>query len=113
MADTPGALQLRLLQTVVDVAAERNSTLDTPFPAELLRFFEQHDDGAHDATPPRTDLTLTLTLTTLTLCDCSGLNASPNASPLTTKLRYPSPAVSRLLALTNVESLSAFGQVFL
>lgn len=41
MSDTPGALQLRLLQTVVDVAAEKNSTLVMPFPVELLRFFEQ------------------------------------------------------------------------
>ncbi|ADG98821.1 band 7 protein [Segniliparus rotundus DSM 44985] len=40
MADTPGALQLRLLQTVVDVAAEKNSTLVMPFPVELLRFFD-------------------------------------------------------------------------
>jgi regulator of protease activity HflC (stomatin/prohibitin superfamily) len=40
MADTPGALQLRLLQTVVDVASEKNSTLVMPFPVELLRFFE-------------------------------------------------------------------------
>jgi regulator of protease activity HflC (stomatin/prohibitin superfamily) len=41
MADTPAALQLRLLQTVVDVAAEKNSTLVMPFPVELLRFFDQ------------------------------------------------------------------------
>jgi regulator of protease activity HflC (stomatin/prohibitin superfamily) len=41
MAATPGALQLRLLQTVVDVAAEKNSTLVMPFPVELLRFFDQ------------------------------------------------------------------------
>lgn len=41
MGDTPGALQLRLLQTVVDVAAEKNSTLVMPFPVELLRFFER------------------------------------------------------------------------
>lgn len=41
MDDTPGALQLRLLQTVVDVAAEKNSTLVMPFPVELLRFFER------------------------------------------------------------------------
>ncbi|MFN8075173.1 MAG: slipin family protein [Kineosporiaceae bacterium] len=40
MDATPGALQLRLLQTVVDVAAEKNSTLVMPFPVELLRFFE-------------------------------------------------------------------------
>ncbi len=37
---TPAALQLRLLQTVVEVAAEKNSTLVMPFPVELLRFFE-------------------------------------------------------------------------
>lgn len=41
MAATPGAYQLRLLQTVVDVAAEKNSTLVMPFPVELLRFFDQ------------------------------------------------------------------------
>ncbi|GLZ48930.1 peptidase [Actinomycetospora sp. NBRC 106375] len=40
MGETPGALQLRLLQTVTDVAAEKNSTLVMPFPVELLRFFE-------------------------------------------------------------------------
>jgi len=45
MADTPGALQLRLLQTVVDVAAEKNSTLVMPFPVELLRFFD-HAGGS-------------------------------------------------------------------
>ena len=41
MAATPGALQLRLLQTVVDVAAEKNSTLVMPIPIELLRFFDR------------------------------------------------------------------------
>ena len=40
MEDTPSALQLRLLQTIVEVAAERNSTLVLPFPVELLRFLE-------------------------------------------------------------------------
>jgi hypothetical protein len=40
MAETPAALQLRLLQTVVEVAAEKNSTLVLPFPVELLRFLE-------------------------------------------------------------------------
>lgn len=40
MADTPAALQLRLLQTIVEVASERNSTLVLPFPVELLRFLE-------------------------------------------------------------------------
>jgi regulator of protease activity HflC (stomatin/prohibitin superfamily) len=41
MAATPGALQLRLLQTVVEVASEKNSTLVMPFPVELLRFFDR------------------------------------------------------------------------
>jgi regulator of protease activity HflC (stomatin/prohibitin superfamily) len=41
MTDHPAALQLRLLQTVVEVAAERNSTLVLPFPVELLRFLER------------------------------------------------------------------------
>jgi len=41
MAGTPAALQLRLLETVVEVAAEKNSTLVLPFPVELLRFLER------------------------------------------------------------------------
>jgi hypothetical protein len=41
MADTPGALQLRLLQTVSDVAGDQNSTLVMPLPVELLRFFDR------------------------------------------------------------------------
>ncbi|GAA1268184.1 slipin family protein [Kitasatospora nipponensis] len=44
MDATPGAMQLRLLQTVVEVAAEKNSTLVLPFPVELLRFFESATD---------------------------------------------------------------------
>jgi len=45
MADTPTALQLRLLQTIVEVAAEKNSTLVLPFPVELLRFLDQATTG--------------------------------------------------------------------
>ncbi|MFC9296337.1 slipin family protein [Streptomyces sp. NPDC057011] len=58
MSDQPAALQLRLLQTVVAVAAEKNSTLVLPFPVELLRFLERAapppagEPGA-DAAPPR------------------------------------------------------------
>ncbi|WP_433555558.1 slipin family protein [Pseudonocardia xinjiangensis] len=36
-----GALQLRLLQTVSDVASDKNSTLVMPLPVEVLRFFER------------------------------------------------------------------------
>jgi regulator of protease activity HflC (stomatin/prohibitin superfamily) len=49
MADTPTALQLRLLETVVEVAAEKNSTLVLPFPVELLRFLEK-GSGANRST---------------------------------------------------------------
>ncbi|GAA3786437.1 slipin family protein [Streptomyces phyllanthi] len=52
MAGTPSALQLRLLQTVVAVAAEKNSTLVLPFPVELLRFLERaHPEQPEQ--PPR------------------------------------------------------------
>ncbi|MDX3075021.1 slipin family protein [Streptomyces sp. NPDC088354] len=59
MGDAPAALQLRLLQTVVAVAAEKNSTLVLPFPVELLRFLERAQPGpavaapAAPADPPR------------------------------------------------------------
>ena len=49
MADTPGALQLRLLETIVSVAAEKNSTLVLPFPVELLRFLERNSPPAAEA----------------------------------------------------------------
>jgi regulator of protease activity HflC (stomatin/prohibitin superfamily) len=41
MSADPAALQLRLLQTVVEVAAEKNSTLVLPIPVELLRYFDR------------------------------------------------------------------------
>jgi regulator of protease activity HflC (stomatin/prohibitin superfamily) len=51
MAATPAALQLRLLQTMVEVAAEKNSTLVLPFPVEMLRYFEAVTAGAQAAPP--------------------------------------------------------------
>ncbi|WP_069814352.1 slipin family protein [Streptomyces sp. TP-A0874] len=52
MEATPAALQLRLLQTMVAVAAEKNSTLVLPFPVELLRFLERaQQDGAGEGPP--------------------------------------------------------------
>lgn len=52
MAETPAALQLRLLQTMVEVAAEKNSTLVLPFPVELLRYFEAVAGATSRADPP-------------------------------------------------------------
>jgi len=55
MADTPAALQLRLLETVVQVAAEKNSMLILPFPVELLRFLDaatpRPPEGPHPPAP--------------------------------------------------------------
>jgi hypothetical protein len=52
MARDPAALQLRLLQTVVEVASERNSTLVMPVPVELLRFFEKMAPPSAQSVPP-------------------------------------------------------------
>jgi regulator of protease activity HflC (stomatin/prohibitin superfamily) len=51
MARDPAALQLRLLQTVVEVAGEKNSTLVMPVPVELLRFFEKMTPAGSAAGP--------------------------------------------------------------
>jgi regulator of protease activity HflC (stomatin/prohibitin superfamily) len=55
MARDPAALQLRLLQTVVEVAGEKNSTLVMPVPVELLRFFEKMAPGPASASPVPAD----------------------------------------------------------
>ncbi|SNS08767.1 SPFH domain, Band 7 family protein [Geodermatophilus saharensis] len=52
MAAEPAALQLRLLQTMVEVAAEKNSTVVLPFPVELLRFLERATPAAAPAEVP-------------------------------------------------------------
>ncbi len=52
MAEHPAALQLRLLQTVVEVASEKNSTLVLPFPVELLRFLERSTGPVPPQAPP-------------------------------------------------------------
>ncbi|GAA2955223.1 slipin family protein [Streptomyces argenteolus] len=54
MSSQPAALQLRLLQTVVAVAAEKNSTLVLPFPVELLRFLERAQQGGPPQIPAGT-----------------------------------------------------------
>jgi hypothetical protein len=53
MAADPAALQLRLLQTVVEVAAEKNSRVITvPVPVELLRFLDRAASAAGRAYRP-------------------------------------------------------------
>jgi regulator of protease activity HflC (stomatin/prohibitin superfamily) len=53
MARDPAALQLRLLQTVVEVAGEKNSTLVMPVPVELLRFFDRMTPGSSEPASER------------------------------------------------------------
>ena len=93
MAADPAALQLRLLQTVVEVAAEKNSTLVMPVPVELLRFFDRAapvtgnaepaaatDQGA-DVPPPVPGLTAPTVPASLPAS--VGLTAPPKAAPKT------------------------------
>ncbi len=49
----PAALQLRLLSTMVEVSAERNSTLIFPVPVELLRFVESVSANGGAPAPDR------------------------------------------------------------
>jgi regulator of protease activity HflC (stomatin/prohibitin superfamily) len=51
MAADPAALQLRLLQTFVEVAAEKNETIVVPVPVEILRFFDRAAPGPVQAGP--------------------------------------------------------------
>jgi regulator of protease activity HflC (stomatin/prohibitin superfamily) len=55
MARDPAALQLRLLQTVVEVAGERNSTLVMPIPVELLRFFDKFTPSSSGPARPESE----------------------------------------------------------
>ncbi|MFI9275454.1 SPFH domain-containing protein [Kitasatospora sp. NPDC052896] len=71
MEQTPSAMQLRLLQTVVEVAAEKNSTLVLPFPVELLRFFDAAASPAASASP------------TSSVPPASSSSSAPPASSLT------------------------------
>src|SRR4051812_8515477 len=52
MSAQPAALQLRLLQTMVEVAAEKNSTVVLPFPVELLRFLDRSPPPEGPAAAP-------------------------------------------------------------
>jgi regulator of protease activity HflC (stomatin/prohibitin superfamily) len=98
MSADPAALQLRLLQTVVEVAAEKNSTLVMPVPVELLRFFdraarpgtraEQPADDAEDehslqAVPAIPALTMPASLS------ASAALAAPLAAPLNAAPKEP------------------------
>jgi len=46
--DSPAALQLRLFQTMGEIASEQNSTIVLPVPVDLLRPFMQATNGPED-----------------------------------------------------------------
>ncbi|WP_424535109.1 SPFH domain-containing protein [Sphaerisporangium viridialbum] len=89
MALHPAALQLRLLQTVVEVAAEKNSTLVLPFPVELLRFLER-------AAPLEADETGRSASAAATRSDDVGRSAGAVATPSDTAPATDNgPSISR------------------
>jgi regulator of protease activity HflC (stomatin/prohibitin superfamily) len=99
MAADPAALQLRLLQTVVEVAAEKNSTLVMPVPVELLRFFDRAAPSAGQAAPvaetptetPATDTPPAVTAPVRTVPAVLPANAAVTA-PLNSAPKTPAPA---------------------
>ena len=86
MANTPGALQLRLLETIVEVAAEKNSTLVLPFPVELLRFLEHNSS----APPVR-----------------AAEPVKPEAAQVQVPPQVPVPAPAHVTSLTNGNGITA------
>ena len=99
MAADPAALQLRLLQTVVEVAAEKNSTLVMPVPVELLRFFDRAAPAipaatAGEAVPaagtPDPPIPAALAVPVITLPDSLPAGGAVTA-PLNTAPKTPAP----------------------
>jgi regulator of protease activity HflC (stomatin/prohibitin superfamily) len=97
MSADPAALQLRLLQTVVEVAAEKNSTLVMPFPVELLRFF----DRTAPAPPPvgETEDTGVLPPATVPQLPAAARPASLPAGTAVTAVTAPADAAARAPAI--------------
>jgi regulator of protease activity HflC (stomatin/prohibitin superfamily) len=89
MSADPAALQLRLLQTVVEVAAEKNSTLVMPFPVELLRYFDRAARPSAQARPPAAEAEDAGILPSVTVPSLPPLKVPeglPAGSPLTAPL---------------------------
>jgi regulator of protease activity HflC (stomatin/prohibitin superfamily) len=53
MADHPSTLQLRYLQTLTEIASERNSTVVFPIPIDLVNIFMQRTQGNDGSAPNR------------------------------------------------------------
>jgi regulator of protease activity HflC (stomatin/prohibitin superfamily) len=98
MSADPAALQLRLLQTVVEVAAEKNSTLVMPFPVELLRFFDRTAPAGTQARPPAGEAEDTGMLPSATVPQLPGA-ARPASLPAGVAATAPVSAVAKTPAI--------------
>jgi len=56
ISSEPGALQLRLLQTMVEIGSERNTTVILPLPIELIRPLIEVARPSEDGSPPTSSL---------------------------------------------------------
>lgn len=52
ISSQPGALQLRFLQTLVEIGTEKNTTIVLPLPIELIRPLMNIGQGREDGPPP-------------------------------------------------------------
>lgn len=50
MAESPAAIQLRYLQTLNTISAEKNSTIIFPLPIDLMQSFMRYTGGAKETT---------------------------------------------------------------
>lgn len=84
MSTNPQSLQLRFLQTVGEVATERNSTLVMPIPIELLSFFSRAAGGDRTSMLSRTDAgkTETDSPASLTARDPDAAGPPPQVPPV-------------------------------
>jgi regulator of protease activity HflC (stomatin/prohibitin superfamily) len=97
MSDDPSALQLRLLQTVVEVAAEKNSTLVMPFPVSCSASWTGSATPAPPAGPtcpaarPRRPRRRRAATPAATRCRCPARASGPTRSPTSTSPRRRRP----------------------
>jgi regulator of protease activity HflC (stomatin/prohibitin superfamily) len=94
MDANPSALQLRLLQTVVEVAAEKNSTLVMPFPVEMLRFFERAaGGGATSGTGAAADTGAAVPVAEQTAVPAPVEEPAPEVAPAAERAELPAPGL--------------------
>jgi erythrocyte band 7 integral membrane protein len=46
ISEAPGALQLRYLQTLNNISAEKNSTIIFPLPIDMISYFVNYNNGS-------------------------------------------------------------------